>query len=173
MDFGKPLQKRKSEIKYEAFDFSEIQLQSFTVDKLSCFQFEHLYMCSIQLVTLVQFEILKWGFVLCPAVLTSSRIFFWKQILLHKFGRDTFTHLTDIIIIQIFISIPVSELEAQQGIIFSRNKKRQNHITKSLTSWINSLCLAVYLVRLLVSDQDNCHWHKIGRNDILWQKFPH
>ena len=35
MDFGNPLRKRKSEIKYEAFYCSEIQLQRLTADKLS------------------------------------------------------------------------------------------------------------------------------------------
>ena len=37
MDFGKPLRKRKSEIKYGAFYCSEIQLQRLMADKLSCF----------------------------------------------------------------------------------------------------------------------------------------
>ena len=35
MDFGNPLRKRKSQIKYEAFYCSEIQLQRFTADELS------------------------------------------------------------------------------------------------------------------------------------------
>ena len=37
MDFGKPFKKWKSEIKYEDFYCSKIQLQRLTADKLSCF----------------------------------------------------------------------------------------------------------------------------------------
>ena len=39
MGFGEPLRKRKSEIKYETFYCSKIQLQRLTADKLSCFLF--------------------------------------------------------------------------------------------------------------------------------------
>ena len=39
MDFGKPLRKRKSEIKYETFCCSEIQLQRLMADKLPCYHF--------------------------------------------------------------------------------------------------------------------------------------
>ena len=39
MDFGTPFRKRKSEIKYEAFYCSEIQLQGLTADNLSCFNY--------------------------------------------------------------------------------------------------------------------------------------
>ena len=37
MDFGKSFKKWKSEIKYEGFYCSKIQLQRLTADKLSCF----------------------------------------------------------------------------------------------------------------------------------------
>ena len=36
MDFGNPLRKIKSQIKYETFHCSEIQSQRLTADKLSC-----------------------------------------------------------------------------------------------------------------------------------------
>ena len=36
MDFGKPLRKRKSEIKYQAFYCSEIQSQRLAIGELSC-----------------------------------------------------------------------------------------------------------------------------------------
>ena len=41
MGFGKPLRKRKSQIKYKAFYCSEIQFQKFTADKLSCLCWLH------------------------------------------------------------------------------------------------------------------------------------
>ena len=34
MDFGKPLRKRKTQIKYDTFYWSEIQSQRLTADKL-------------------------------------------------------------------------------------------------------------------------------------------
>ena len=37
MDFGKSFRQGRSEIKYETFHRSEIQLQRLTADKLSCF----------------------------------------------------------------------------------------------------------------------------------------
>ena len=40
MEFVKPVRKRKAQIKYEVFYFSEIQSQRLTSDKLSCILIE-------------------------------------------------------------------------------------------------------------------------------------